>query len=146
LSLINSCFEDFFDKKLDRTIDDNITRLRFLTYILIFYGVKLNYNFTWWKYGPYSLELTYDRDRVERRRKTQLTKGELKIVEKIKNGKDILKNSKKALLVASYLYLKRLMNDVSSEEGVIKELTTRKPYLCTAEIHQVISEWKKAIK
>jgi uncharacterized protein YwgA len=130
---------------LDRTIDDNVIRLQLLIYILIGYGVKLNYNFTWWKHGPYSLELTYDGDRGERRRKTTLTRDELNTIEKIKNGKNILKNSKKALLIASFFYLKKLMGDVSDND-VIKELTTRKPYLRAAEIRQAVSEWDKAIK
>jgi hypothetical protein len=94
----------------------------------------------------YSLELTYDGERTERRSKTHLTNHELKIVEKIRNGKDILKNPKKAFVIASYLYLKKLMADASSDADVVKGLTTRKPYLRSQEIHRAISEWKKAIK
>ena len=70
----------------------------------------------------------------------------MEIAKKIKNGKHILNDSKKALLVACYLYLKkRMRDDDSSEDAIIRELTTRKPYLNTIEIRNAISEWNRVI-
>jgi uncharacterized protein YwgA len=146
LGKINYFFKDFFSMELDMESYDNRIRLQKLIYILSFYGVKFDYNFTWWKHGPYSPKLTDDGYAIDKREKIiEPTDDELKIVEKIKKGKEILKNSKKAELVASYLYLQQHMRDSPSIDEIISELTTRKPYVSVHEVQQVVAEWNKAI-
>jgi uncharacterized protein YwgA len=107
---------------------DNRIKLQKLIYILSFYGIEFNYNFTWWKHGPYSPKLTDD-GYVVNRLTARPTDHELKIIEKLKKGKEILKDSKKAELVASYLYLQQRMHNRPSNDKIIGELITRKPYL-----------------
>jgi uncharacterized protein YwgA len=141
---INYFFKEFFNKELDMEFFDNRIKLQKLIYILSFYGIQFNYNFTWWKHGPYSPNLTDDG--YAARRETIIPKDdELRITERLKKGKVILKDSRKAELIASYLYLEKRFQDKLSKDDIVRELTTRKPYLSHQEIKNAMNEWKMAI-
>jgi uncharacterized protein YwgA len=142
---INYFFKDFFGNQLDMESFDNRIKLQKLIYILSFYGVQFNYNFTWWKYGPYSPKLTDDGYAVDEREIIIPTDHELKIAEKLKKGKEIIKDSRKAELVASYLYLEQHIHNRSSDDEIVGELMIRKPYLSPSIIQEVMTEWKTAI-
>ena len=60
-------------------------------------------------------------------------------------GKEIIKDSRKAELVASYLYLEQHIHNRSSDDEIVGELMIRKPYLSPSMIQEVMTEWNTAI-
>jgi|SRR5215207_10044924 uncharacterized protein YwgA len=145
LNTINYVFKDFFGEELDLDSFENRVRLQRLILILKSYGAKFDYDFTWWKHGPYSTQLADDCYSVSSKKTAKPTRSELEIIKKIKRAQKMIRDSGNAELVASYLYLKSLMATEKQEE-IKKELLTRKPYLNSHRIQTVLNKWKKAVE
>jgi uncharacterized protein YwgA len=128
---------------LDVDSFDNRIRLQKLIYILKNYNVKFPYNFTWWKYGPDSPQLADDMFKSDRTISDANTRPyESQILGKIKDAKAILSDSRKAELIASFLYLKKSMATKNNDE-VVNELLSKKPYFTKNEVSETMRQWDR---
>lgn len=98
----------------------------------------------WWKNGPYSPQLERIGNATNKGKTVLPSVKDVRIIKKIKNGKQMLMDFNKAELVASYLYLTDRLNKTDSDE-IERELVTRKPYLSSAKVHQTMKEWNRIV-
>jgi uncharacterized protein YwgA len=145
LERLNFFYRSIYGEDIDmRAGFDNRIKLQKLIYILQSEGIDLNYNFTWYIYGPYSSELTRDGYRITDEGKNisnsyHPKNNEENIISKMKKAENIFKNAEKAEIVASFRYLK---DKEKYGDMTQKELEIRKPYT-GSEIQQVAREWNE---
>lgn len=122
---------------------ENRLKLQKLIYIMRSEGLRFNYNFTWYIYGPYSSELTRDgysfvRSAHHNSSYYPLNREESDTIHRITRARNILRESDSAELVASYLYLQ----DIYESDRIAEEqLMIRKPRFSRDHIRQVMREW-----
>lgn len=143
LARLNHFYHDVFNQNIN--MDDFYDRLKLqkLIYILSYKNIHFNYDFTWYIHGPYSSKLardgySYMRRVNEVRHNYPPNEEERKVVEGIRNARNMLNDPNRAELIASFLYL---TDRYGSEETARQELLIRKPRFSENQIREVMYEW-----
>ena len=122
IAKITACFNVILGKDLDMDSFEDRIRLQKVMYILKRAGIGLNYSFGWHIRGPYSPNLADD-GYLYRENKTEVefqytfNEKEKQVIDKIKTISDYLKTEENSELLASLLYLSRLLDlDILGDE------------------------------
>lgn len=144
LNRLNYFYHAILGQDISMSNFENRLKLQKLVYILRSEGLRFNYNFTWYIYGPYSSELTHDGYTFVRSAYYDTSScyhpnhEDLDTINRITRARNILHESDSAELVASYLYLRDMYG---SERIAEEQLMIRKPRFSQDHIQQVMREW-----
>lgn len=144
IARIVACFNAVLSKDLDMDSFEDRIRLQKLIYIIQQAGIGLDYSFGWHIRGPYSPGLADDGYAYnENKGKTDFSyafsDSEMRVIGRIKDISEYLKNGGNSELLASLLYLSQLLG--ISGEKLREELKTRKPHFSDKDMDLALEKW-----
>ena len=135
--LLTVLYKDIFEKKPDKNSFDDRLKLQKLVYLLEEAGRNVgDYNFSWYKHGPYSQKLQYDildineYNQAKNINYTEESKIVMKAIKKLIEAKKVYTTEERIETVSSLLYLKKYMTSLNkSDKDLINIFETKKPNL-----------------